>query len=441
MKPLCAGWGLLCCAILASGCGGGSNPSAATAENGGDGVTVAQEGGNGPENGLPTTAIAAPPTQPAEPLPGFGFDEEEGATEETPADVGEPIEGSPEWNLREITKITLKPLPQTTDPDEISAARTERWTRVIELARGTIAQTHKDKEKAQLFSVAVRHMLEARMQLALQGDRAAVDALYDDAASLWERDKDSREAMEAAFTLVELAYTSARNTTSGDTKWLQEYVRQATQYAKNFPRDTSRAAPMLFNAANLCEQRGFKKPAVKTYTQIQEQFPDSPYAQRAVAVLRRLNLDGQPVQLAGPSIEEGQVAIEDFAGSPVVVVFWTSASPTFAQELESLQKLQRRAAKTSLKFLGVCVDGDVEKVKSYIEEHKISWPQILFTDPAQQGWNNPIATYYGLIEPAIWVVDQEGKVVTTTAKATELEPHILPLLKGGARRQPEAAAE
>ncbi|HVW01425.1 MAG TPA: TlpA disulfide reductase family protein, partial [Planctomycetaceae bacterium] len=140
-------------------------------------------------------------------------------------------------------------------------------------------------------------------------------------------------------------------------------------------------------------------------------------------------------------IEEGQLAIDDFAGSPVVVVFWTSASPTFAQDLEALQKLQRRAAKTSLKFLGVCVDGDVEKVKTFIAEHKISWPQILFTEPAQQGWNNPICTYYGVIEPTIWVVDPEGKVVTTTAKSAELEQHILPLLKGGARRQPEAAAE
>jgi peroxiredoxin len=440
MKSLCAGWGLLCCAILASGCGGGSNPNAA-ATGGSAGEGAVEVADNGAENGLPTTAIAAPPAQPEEPLSGFGFQEEEGTTEEAPADVGEPIEGSPEWNLREITKITIAPLPQTTDPDEITAARTERWTKVIELARGTIAQTHKDKEKAQLFSVAVRHMLAARMELALQGDRAAVDALYDDAASLWERDKDSKEAMEAAFTLAQLAYTSARNTTSGDTKWLQEYVRQATQYAKNFPKDTPRSVPMLFNAANLCEQRGFKKPALKTYTQIQEQYPDSPYARQIVGVMRRLNLDGQPVQLAGPSLEEGQIAIEDFAGSPVVVVFWTSASPTFPQELEALQKLQRRAAKTSLKFLGVCVDSDVVQVKSFIAERKISWPQILFTEPAQQGWNNPIATYYGLIEPTIWVVDQEGKVVTTTAKATELEQHILPLLKGGARRQPEAAAE
>ncbi|HVW02855.1 MAG TPA: hypothetical protein VHB77_21025, partial [Planctomycetaceae bacterium] len=352
MKPLCAGSGLLCFAILVSGCGGGSNPNAAATGENSEGAAVAQTG-NGPENGLPTTAIAAPPPQQAEPLPAFEFEEEENSTEEAPADVGEPIEGSAEWNLREITKIELTPLPQTNDPDEIIAARTERFGKVIELARATIAQTHNDKEKAQLFSVAVRHMLNARMQLALQGDRAAVDALYDDAASLWERDKDSREAMEAAFTLVELAYTSARNTTSGDTKWLKEYVRQATQYAKNFPKDTPRAAPMLFNAASLCEQRGFKNPAIKTYTQLQEQFPDSPQAQQAVAVMRRINLEGQSVQLAGPSIEEGQLAIDDFAGSPVVVVFWTSASPTFTQDLEALQKLQRRAAKTSLKFLGV----------------------------------------------------------------------------------------
>src|SRR5262249_49333718 len=135
-------------------------------------------------------------------LDGLEFEDGEDVEEDEEDTVNtvEPIEGSPDWMIREITKLRIEPFPDTEDLEKLRIARNKRNEKIIEMSTKVIEQTHKTKKHERVFDVAVHYRLEARLQLAMQGDRESVDVLYDDAAWLWERNKGSKSAAEGAFT-------------------------------------------------------------------------------------------------------------------------------------------------------------------------------------------------------------------------------------------------
>ncbi|MSR56474.1 MAG: TlpA family protein disulfide reductase [Planctomycetaceae bacterium] len=380
---------------------------------------------------LPTAAIKSSPADPEE-----EEDDLDDAAEE-PAAAVELKEGSPEWLIHEATKLRLQPSPKTTDVEHLKAHRKKRNEKVIELCQKAIAQVHGDAAQERLFSVAVHNMLEARLQLALAGERDSIDALYEDAAALFQRDPKSAAAAAAAHALVNLAYSQAKAGGSEKRKWLEEFARQATHFAEDFPTEERRALPLLFTAARSCEIGGLVPEALECYTLIQQKFPQSAYAPRVAAVVRRLKLVGNPPQIAGPTIDGDQVVLDDLLGQAVLVVFWSTDAKPFLEGLPSLLQTIRNRTSPGIRVIGVNLDQDPTSVTQFTLTHKISWPQIFFSEPAQQGWNNPIVGYYGIMElPALWLIDQSGNVVSTTVTIETLDDELRKLL-ADSRKTPE----
>jgi tetratricopeptide (TPR) repeat protein len=345
------------------------------------------------------------------------------------APVAELKEGSPDWLVRECMRIRLQPPPKTDDIEELRKSRKERNEQIVQLAQQAIQLTHNDQEQERLFNAAVHHLMEARLQLALQGDREAIDGLYDDAEALWKRDPESAAAAASAHTLVNLAYGFAKNSTKKDLRWLQEFARQASHFAKSFPKQEAKSLPLLFSAARSCELHGLTPEAIACYKQLAAQFPETGYATRSAAVLRRLALPGQAVRLSGPTLAGGQVSVDDFAGRVVLIAFWSQEAAPFEQQrrliVEAIQKYQKQP----VAVIGICLDDDRLAIEDYVARHEITWPQIFFDDEEKQGWSHPIVSYFGVMDvPTYWVIDRQGKVVSVNVKADEIESTIGSLL-------------
>ena len=344
-----------------------------------------------------------------------------------------PPKGTPEWMVHEATRLRLQAPPDTEDAAVLRANRKERNEQIVALAQQAIGLTHKDKQRERLMVVAVRQLMEARLQLALLGNRADIDALYEDAAALQARDPQSQSAAEGAYALVNFAYSHAKASAKADPRWLQEFARQASHYATNFPREESRSLPLLFAAARSCELHGLTQEATQSYALIRKNFPKSPYAKRVTGILRRLQLPGQSIQLSGPTLTGGNVAIDDLAGRVVLVVFWSTEAKPFEAQLPALLELHRKYTKYGLAVVGVNLDQDATPVNQFVVANKVPWPQIFYPDPEKRGWNNPIASFYGVMEiPAIWLIDPQGVVSSTTLSAEDAEPAIRKLLQARA---------
>ena len=174
-----------------------------------------------------------------------------------------PDKDTPEWYVREITMLRLQPMPDTDDMDKIRNSQRERNYKIVELAKHAIAKTHDDPKKERIFEVAVHHAMEAQLQLAIQVQgvdldehNKNVDELFENVALLQKFDPASKATNEACFTLVRFAEIMAGKFADEDSRFLEEYAKQARLFARNFPGDEGRAIAKLDAAGWSCEAHG-----------------------------------------------------------------------------------------------------------------------------------------------------------------------------------------
>jgi peroxiredoxin len=325
----------------------------------------------------------------------------------------------------------LEAPPKTQDVALLKKHRKEKNEKIVKLSQQAISLTHKDAEKERVFNLAVHNLMEARMQLALAGDAAQVELLNEDAVALFKRDPKSAAAAEAAHAQVNLAYGLAKGAPADDAKLLIEFATAARYFAENFPGEERRSLPLLFAAGRSCELPGLNKEALGCYVMILKRFPNSPFAARVTPIVRRMKLAGKPPKIVGPTVDGDQVNIDDMLGKVVLVVFWSSQAEPFQEMVPRLMPVLRASSRKGLQVVGVNLDQEPALMQQFVVKHKISWPQIFFPEPEKRGWNNPIASRYGITDlPALWLVDQNGNVVSTTVKVDKLPGEIDKLLGG-----------
>ncbi len=366
-----------------------------------------------------------------------------GPVQKTDVDDGElkiavPEKDSPEWFILQITRLKLRPLGDDVDafsqsPDKQAELRRERNEQLVNLATEAIARTHKNKTEAgqRVFGLAVHHLLEAELQLALTGDKEHIDAIYEHASSLHERDPKSKSAIEAGQVLISFARLNAQRFGQQEPKWLEEYGRLARQFAKSFPQEERQAIPILLASGQSCEFHGLTTDAIQCYATIRDQFPENPAVDRVTAILRRLNLKGQPIELTGPTLRGGFVNATEMTGKPLLVVFWTTQAQPFVKQLPQLRDLLSLIDSERLNVVSVNLDDDDNEsaVQAFLETNGLNWETIFQTDAEKRGWNNPVATYYGIQSvPLYWVVSSKGNVVETSNNVQQIEPLLRKLM-------------
>lgn len=428
--------GLLLVLGFASGCG--KTDPAATASSSSDAApTQANE-----PTPLPTASIGANPltalTEPAT---------------ESAAEV-EPAEGTPEWLVREIQRIRLLPFPAMEGDDEesngnapaateitpekakaaeermaqIRTIRKDRNQQVIKLATGALVQTSKDPAKEAVFNAAVHHFLDAHLQLALQGDEQSIGALYEAAEAFFAKKPNTTAAAEAQLTLVNLAQANALRYAKTEPRWLQEFARHAQLLATRFPTEGDAALPLLLAAGRSCEVNGLMNEAVTCFSLIESKFPETPQGLQAAGVLRRLKLPGQKLQLAGPTLDGGYASIEDHAGKSVIVVFWSSHTAPFVQQVETLKTVAERYKKYA-QVISVSLDTEEGEIDAFLERTGLHWPVIFHVEQDKRGWNAPLASYYGINTlPTIWITDPNGVVAEVEVTPATLEAKLRDVL-------------
>ncbi|MFK7778167.1 MAG: TlpA disulfide reductase family protein, partial [Gimesia sp.] len=337
---------------------------------------------------------------------------------------------SAEWKVREITRLRVQPIPKTENVDDLKKFRAERNKKIIHLAMEAVKQIHADKEKQRLFTVSVRHLLDAHLELALQGDQESIDALYDHSETLFKRDPKSPAAADAGYAVAKFANTSAQKYAVQDPRWIEEFVKQARLFASRFPKDAIRAPQLLQAAAQTCQLYGLNKQALDCCLALEAKFPNTNETAQVAGLSRRLQLKGRPLQLAGETIEGGFVSIDDYKGSVVLVVFWATTAKPFIEQLPVIQSLSKKYRKYGFEIVGVNLDDEEPAIDAFQEKISLDWRQIFYSSRDKRGWNNPAAVYYGVrTVPTLMLVDHTGVTELVTVDAKKLEEPLRSLLR------------
>lgn len=390
-------------AFLLPGCGGNTDPAAPA----GDGATVQAP----PEAGIERPATADP-----EPQGAAAMIAEIARLRTLPDSV---IEVSYESGARQESP------ERAATAAEITAEQQRRLNRIIDLAAAAIKEVHADPAREQLFNNAVHYLTDARMQLALLGEADQAQLLAEDAQALFDRDATSFAAVESGYKVVQLAESMASRHGAENREWVTAYANQSRLFAERFPQEQGRTAVSLIAAGRKCEQFHLHNDARQCYRLVEQLYPDSAFTAQIAGILRRLRMEGQPLDLAGPTIDGGFFKLEDFAGKPTLVVFWSSNSETFRRDLPVLQEITAAYDERELTVVGVNLDEDEFAVDAFLEESGIGWRQIFFSDVDKRGGRNPVARYYGVhVVPTYWLADAAGKVVAAPAPIEGLAAQV-----------------
>ncbi|HUG91057.1 MAG TPA: TlpA disulfide reductase family protein [Planctomycetaceae bacterium] len=395
--------------VVASGCGDSAAETLDVSATSPDQDRPAKTG----SDAVPPTVSIHPPFDHARSEPG------------TPP----PAKGSPQWLLAELTRVRAEPAPETDAVERLNADVGRRNRRIVALAEEAIAKTHNQPGDEPVFLAAVHHLLEARVQLALQNDRESIVALYDDAAALHERDPQGQAAVLAGAKLVEFAREMARRNSDREPRWLLEFARQARLFAANHPDEKDRAAEMLDAAAWSCEAHGHVEEALGCYQLLQSDFEGTPQADQAVAIVRRLELQGRPLRLAGPTFDGGYIDLErDLHGKVALVVFWDTRTRECLDLLPLIADVHRRYESRGLAVIGISLDEDERVLEAALDAGQFPWPTVFHAHRKLRRWNNPVVKFYGVRDiPELWLVDRDGSVVSTNVEPSRLDAVLAPL--------------
>jgi len=204
------------------------------------------------------------------------------------------------------------------------------------------------------------------------------------------------------------------------------WVTSLENFIRDYP-DSDDAADAMLQIA-MMQELSLKGTDAKTwYAKLAETHPQTQAGTVATGALRRFNLKGQPLQLAGPML--GSPATFDIGklrGKVVIVQFWATWCRPCTEDLPQIQELYKTYKSAGLEVVGVNVDTEGAPIQEYIQQHKLAWPSIHETG----GLQSSIAVQYGIITlPTTFLVDKTGKVVSAAATVDDLKKQVPELLK------------
>jgi peroxiredoxin len=161
--------------------------------------------------------------------------------------------------------------------------------------------------------------------------------------------------------------------------------------------------------------------AKRYYQQLFTNFPEHPAAPKAKGALRRLTLDGQPFELAGPKLDGGAFNITQLKGKAVIVYYWSSDCTGCAADFARLRQLQSASSTKGVEVVGVSLDDQAAQAQQFLKTNNVGGVH-LFQAGENGGMNSPLATQYGIMGlPHVILVGRDGRVINRSIQITELE--------------------
>jgi thiol-disulfide isomerase/thioredoxin len=146
----------------------------------------------------------------------------------------------------------------------------------------------------------------------------------------------------------------------------------------------------------------------------------------AEAQLKRDSLIGNELKLSFTAFDGTKVDLKDLRGKIVLIDFWATWCVPCMRELPGLRNLYAKYKDKGVSVIGISLDGDKKALSKFLTSKGLPWPTYF----DGKGFENQFAQRYAVRGiPQLWVINKQGKLVSTDwdVKKTEQE---LPKLLG-----------
>ncbi|MCF3651586.1 TlpA family protein disulfide reductase [Synoicihabitans lomoniglobus] len=170
--------------------------------------------------------------------------------------------------------------------------------------------------------------------------------------------------------------------------------------------------------------------AAPTEEEVLAEFADSPNRHAREYVrdrLRFFELSKAPFELAFTAIDGRQVDLQKLRGKVVLIDFWATWCGPCIAELPNVKRVFADYHDKGFEIISVSLDAERDRQKfiDLVEEEGTTWPQRF----EGKGWKDPLVARYTISGiPAMFLLDQDGMLVSTNARGPKLESEVKRLL-------------
>jgi hypothetical protein len=293
------------------------------------------------------------------------------------------------------------------------------------LLQKVLAKVAKPEDQDQWIR-QIADSLGAAAQNSADGDRSAYDRLV----KLEEQTVKSMpgSALAGYVTFRELSADYAVKLAKGGkdfAKVQEEWLSMLAKFVQTYPQaeDTPDA---LLQLGMVSEFMGKEIEAKKWYQQLTTNFADKkPMSEKAAGALRRLDLEGKPLELTGASADGKTFNIASLQGKVVVVYYWASWNQQSVGDFARLKVLLNKYSSRGVELVCVNLDNTPPEANN---PDRAAMPGIQLFAPG--GLDSPLAAQHGImVLPNMFLVGKDGKVVSRTVQMAGLEDEISKLVK------------
>jgi peroxiredoxin len=112
------------------------------------------------------------------------------------------------------------------------------------------------------------------------------------------------------------------------------------------------------------------------------------------------------------------LSVSQYEDKVVLVEFWATWCVPCVAELPNIIKAYNKHHADGFEVIGISLDQDEQKLKSFLKAKEIPWPQ--YFDGKE--WQNKLAAKYGIDSvPATFLLDRQGKIIGQDLRGEALE--------------------
>lgn len=328
-------------------------------------------------------------------------------------DVAEPGAGGPEAGPSQEVLAELSKHEEKRASINDDAGLAQWHLDHVAILRKAVTETASESEKLNLYKLIVHDLAEAyRTGLYAQGAKVLDDLVA----------QGGKVGSFAAYRKILAEFDIEADKPGADLQKVQAtLVERLAKFLAEHP-ESDEVPEVLFQIATVHEFNGAEDEARAAWTRLARQHADSPAGRKAAGALRRLGLEGKPLELSGPTLDGKSASTADAKGKTLVILYWMSMTEPDRREVEELTKIYQKSAGKGLEILSISLDPDRATLDDYLKTASLPWPVIF----EEGGLDSRLANELGIIStPSMILVNEQGKVVSSKVrKASEVEKYL-----------------